>query len=382
MTTVRRITMLKIFHTADVHLDAPFSLSDPVEAEKRRTGLRSTFCSMIHAAKRMEADVFLIAGDLFEESFVTKDTASAVLREIESFPTCRFFIVPGNHDPYSENSPYALLSWPENAYIFKSEEVTYFDIPEKNARIYGHAYTSKELSDGIFDGFCVEDKSKINILLAHGFVNMPQSSCNVLMKSDIEKSGLDYIALGHVHASSEFEKAGETYFAYSGCAVGRSFDECGYKSAIIGAISKENGKADVRLGTFKCSDRRFEILKVDLTGAKSTAEALSIIAQKGAEYGEDTSLRLIIDGAVSPEISIDADSVKKALKLPAYIELFDNTLPLFDAEKLREDKTVIGAFYRSLEDKLQDSDPKVRKTAFLALKYGLAALCGRDIGAE
>ncbi len=374
--------MLKIFHTADIHLDAPFSLSDPVEAEKRRTGLRSTFCSMIHAAKRMEADVFLIAGDLFEESFVTKDTASAVLREIESFPSCHFFIIPGNHDPYSESSPYALLSWPENAHIFKSTEVTYFDLPEKNARIYGHAYTSKELSDGIFDGFRVEDESKINILLAHGFVNMPQSSCNVLMKSDIEKSGLDYVALGHVHAGTEFEKAGDTYYAFSGCAVGRSFDECGYKSAIIGAISKENGKADVKLGRFKCSGRRFEILKIDLTGTKSEAEALSAIAEKGAEYGEDTSLRIIIDGAVAPDISIDTEKVKKVLKMPAYIEIIDNTLPLFDAEKLKADKTVIGAFYRSLEDKLGSSDPKVRKTAFLALKYGLAALCGRDIGAE
>ena len=68
--------------------------------------------------------------------------------------------------------------------------------------------------------------------------------------------------------------------------------------------------------------------------------------------------------------------------MPSYIELCDNTLPLFDAEKLREDKTVIGAFYRSLEDKLESDDPKIRKTAFLALKYGLAALCGRDIGAE
>ncbi len=102
--------MLKIFHTADVHLDAPFSLSDPVEAEKRRTGLRSTFCSMIHAAKRIEADVFLISGDLFEESFATKDTVNAVIREMESFSSCRFFIIPGNHDPYSESSVYEVGS--------------------------------------------------------------------------------------------------------------------------------------------------------------------------------------------------------------------------------------------------------------------------------
>ena len=108
---------------------------------------------MILYAKTEKVDMVIISGDLFEESFVTKDTATAVLREIESFPTCKFFIIPGNHDPYSENSPYSLLSWPENAYIFTSESPTFFDIPEKNARIYGHAYTSKELKDGIFSGF-------------------------------------------------------------------------------------------------------------------------------------------------------------------------------------------------------------------------------------
>ena len=371
--------MLKIFHTADVHLDAPFSLSDPIEAEKRRTGLRSTFCSMIHAAKRMEADVFLIAGDLFEKSFVTKDTASAVLREMESFPECRFFIIPGNHDPYTENSPYALLSWPENVYIFKNERPEYIDIPEKNARIYGHAYNTPDIPDGIFSGIKVEDKTKINILLAHGFVNMPQSSCNVLMKSDIEKSGFDYVALGHVHSHSGFEKEGDTVYSYSGCAVGRSFDECGYKYAVVGAISKENEKADVKLGLYKCCDRRFEIIKTDLTGISDMHKAMEKIASSAAGFGEDTSLRIILDGVVSPELSITCDDIKRYVKLPAYIELIDNTIPLFDTESLKNDMTLIGAFYRRLEPKIMSDNPEERKIAANALRYGLSALCGKDI---
>lgn len=371
--------MLKIFHTADVHLDAPFSLSDPIEAEKRRTGLRSTFCSMIHAARRMEADVFLIAGDLFEESFATKDTAATVLREIESFPDCKFFIIPGNHDPYSENSPYALLSWPENVYIFKDEKISYFDIPEKNTRIYGHAYTSKEIPDGLFSEFHVEDENMINILLAHGFVNMPQSSCNVLMKSDIEKSGLDYIALGHVHAHCGFEKAGNTVYAYSGCAVGRSFDECGYKYALAGGISKENGVSNVNLSAYKCCDKRFEILKVDLTGIQSTDAALTAIKNAAEDYGEDTSLRVILDGAVSSDVNVSCDDVRRVLKLPAYVETQDNTVPVFDSEKLKNDMTLAGAFYRRLEPKLMSDDPEERKLASQALRYGLAALCGKEI---
>ncbi len=371
--------MLKIFHTADIHLDAPFSLTDPVEAEKRRTGLRSTFCSMIHAARRMEADVFLIAGDLFEDSFATKDTAAIVLREIESFPDCDFFIIPGNHDPYSENSPYALLTWPQNVHIFTDESPAYFDLPQKNARIYGHAYTSKEIPDGLFSGFRVEDETKINILLAHGFVNMPQSACNVLMKSEIENSGLDYIALGHVHTHGGFEKAGNTVYAYSGCAVGRSFDECGYKYAVVGSISKENGVANTDFSVYRCCDRRFEIARVDVSGTRNIAEALEKIKQDTAQYGEDTSLRVILEGVVSPDMSLDADDVRRVLRMPSYVEVADNTVPLYDTEYLKNDMTIVGAFYRRIEPALLSDDPAERKKAALALRYGLAALCGKDI---
>lgn len=373
--------MLKIFHTADIHLDAPFSLSDPIEAEKRRTELRSTFCSLIHAARRMKADVFLISGDLFESSFTAKDTAATVLREISSFSECEFFIIPGNHDPYSESSPYTLIKWPENVHIFTSEKPSYFDIPQKNTRIYGHAYISDDIPDGLFSGFHVEDESKINILLAHGFVNAPHKKCNVIMKGDIEKSGLDYIALGHLHAHLGFEKAGNTVYAYSGCAVGRSFDECGYKYAIVGEISKddENKAAKSDFSLYKCCDRRFEILKSDISGAKTTDEALEKIKADGAEYGENTYLRVISEGVVSPEVCLTADDIKSVLRAPAYIEFIDNTAPILDIESLKTDMTVVGAFYRRLEEKLLSDDPEVRKTAALALRYGLSALCGRDI---
>ncbi len=371
--------MIRIFHTADIHLDAPFSLSDPIEAEKRRTGLRSVFCSMIHTARSMKADVFLIAGDLFEESFVTKDTAEIVLREIAASPECVFFIIPGNHDPYSQSSPYTLLSWPENVRIFTDETPSFFDIPEKNLRVYGHAYHSKTLPGDLFSSFEVEDRSKINILLAHGFVGAPGNSCGVLMKSDIEKSGLDYIALGHVHEGTEVMLLGDTRYAYSGCAVGRSFDECGYKSAIVVDIEKNGEDTLFRSAAVKCCDRRFEILKVDLSGIGEKSEALSVIKELGAQYGDDTALRVVLDGAVSPELSLSREDIKSVIRAPFYLELCDNTLPIYDTESLKCDKTVLGAFYRKLESGLYSEDPTERKKASLALRCGISILCGRDL---
>ena len=61
---------VKIFHCADLHLDTPFSLS-PMKAEKRNSELRIAFSNAINYAKDREADLFFIAGDLFDGRYVT-----------------------------------------------------------------------------------------------------------------------------------------------------------------------------------------------------------------------------------------------------------------------------------------------------------------------
>lgn len=301
------------------------------------------------------------------------------MREMESFASCDFFIVPGNHDPYDAGSPYALLSWPKNVHIFTEEQPAYFDLPEKNARIYGHAYREKEIPGDLFSGFHVEDETKINILLAHGFVNMPQSACNVLMKKDIEQSGLDYVALGHIHTHGGFEKAGKTVYAYSGCAVGRSFDECGYKYAVAGTIAKEGTEGKLNLSALRCCDRRFEILRVDLSGVRTPEEAKARLREQAGSYGEDTALRVIADGAVAPDAALTFEEVRLTLRAPFYVEWMDHTVPVLDTDRLKNDVTVLGAFYRQMEGQLLSDNPEERQRAALALRYGLAALCGREL---
>ena len=120
---------MKFIHCADIHLDAPFSLLSPSDAGKRRTELRSDFSGAVLYAKTEGCKLFIIAGDLFDDEFVTKDTMEMLVHEFSAFPSCHFVIAPGNHDPYTERSPYKLTEWPENVHIFTSPEISYFDIP-------------------------------------------------------------------------------------------------------------------------------------------------------------------------------------------------------------------------------------------------------------
>ena len=110
--------MPKIIHTADVHLDAPFSLLDVQKAQMRKNELRETFASIVLLAKSEKADLVLIAGDLFDSGFVTKETMALLVSLFSSAPECRFVIAPGNHDYIWGRSPYKKEGFPQNVYIF------------------------------------------------------------------------------------------------------------------------------------------------------------------------------------------------------------------------------------------------------------------------
>lgn len=64
---------MKILHTGDIHLDSPFAGLSPDAARQRRSDLRAAFSDMIAFARQQAVDLVLIAGDLFDKIYVTRD---------------------------------------------------------------------------------------------------------------------------------------------------------------------------------------------------------------------------------------------------------------------------------------------------------------------
>ena len=368
---------MKFLHCADIHLDSPFSLYLPSDAGKRRTELRSNFSSAVLYAKTENCKLFLIAGDLFDDDFVTKDTMEMLVHEFSAFPSCHFVIAPGNHDPFNERSPYKLTEWPENVHIFSTPEIGYFDIPESDVRVWGYAFTSDAYTAPPLAGFRLPEdaQGKINILLAHAVLASPLSRYAPLSANDLENSSFDYAALGHIHKSDGLHHAGKTAYAYSGCIEGRGFDETGYKGALVGEITKEK----TELHAVRFCKRRYEVCTVDITGTSGIPDIAPKLLSECGEYGNDTALRLILEGVTTPEFSVDENALRSVLSKPYELEVKDNTLPLYGAEILKKEGTLIGAFYRKLEPALVSENPSERETAILALKYGLKALNGREL---
>jgi len=368
---------LKIIHTGDLHLDSPFSSLDPASSEKRRGALRAAFSSLVILAKTEKADLFLICGDLFDDECITKDTINAILGDMASFPQCTFVITPGNHDPYCDTSPYRLIKWPDNVYIFNSDSLSYVEIESLGVRVYGSAYLSKTKVAFTDTVFKAKPDDKINILMHHGDIDVPQSVYSPVSSSVLSESGFDYVALGHIHKGTEILSAGNTKYAYCGCIEGRDFGETGYKGAIIGTLEK--GKVDLK--HVRISSKRYEVVKLDVTGAAAFCDVLPTIASACSSYGADTYLRVELTGLTSESFFADTEALIAAVPSAGYIEIKDRTEPLLNIAKLKEDKSLAGEFYRNLEPSLCSSDEKEREIASLALRYGLRAIYGMEIKA-
>ena len=135
--------MVRIIHTGDIHLDSPFSGLDVKRAEIRKNELRAAFVTMMSYAKKNAVDIVLIAGDLFDSEYVTRETVALIVREAKNCPA-EIFIAAGNHDPISETSVYVKEGiFPENVHIFSGEELEKVSLDRLGVDVYGYSFCSK-----------------------------------------------------------------------------------------------------------------------------------------------------------------------------------------------------------------------------------------------
>lgn len=368
--------MPKLIHCADIHLDTPFHAGSAEQSAMARRELRRVFSSVIQYIKNEGIDVALFAGDIFDSTSVTADTVSFFKGAMASCPDCAFVIAPGNHDPYTAKSVYERGGFSENVFIFDSNELSYFDFPKINLRVYGYAFTSSSLDVCPFAGKTVDKDGKINILCAHGDVGNPLSPYCPISEKDIEGSGFDYCAFGHIHLSDDVKCAGNVPYAYSGCLSGRDFGETGKKGAIV--IDINDGKLSFERKYFSKYD--YECATCDLSSITDIADIREKVGKTISDYNENTLLRVELIGYLSVDTIIDVAALTDDFKGGVYyLEIIDSTLPMLNTESLEKDVTIVGAFFRELKPILENGTPDERRTAAKALRVGLSALRGDDL---
>ncbi len=371
---------MKILHTGDIHLDSSFSRSDVGSASSRRDELRTTFIRMMRYARENGIDMILIAGDLFEDSFISRETLAMLIREFSAFGK-PIVISPGNHDCAAPGSIWEKNVFPENVYVFTEPTLSYFAFDQYGADVYGYAFTAPSRTDCPLSGAHVNNPDRINLLCAHGDMSSPLSSYCPITKADLAAFGAEYAALGHIHNPEGIVSDGSRAYAYCGCLEGRGPDEVGPKGAVVVDIQKKNGMAHVTAQRVRFSSRRYERLAIDCTGADTLTLIEDVLAEEIGKnaLGADTCLRAVLTGAVSPSLVIDKRSLATRFSQLLSLEILDETIPRLDAQEFENDRTVRGAFYRAMRNKIETASPREREIAVRALRLGLAAIAGENI---
>lgn len=364
--------MIKILHTGDIHLDSAFSRLDSRHAEIRRNELRAAFTSMMAYAKLCGADLMLIAGDLMDSEYVTRETAAMLCREFETFGK-PVFIAPGNHDPAVPRSFWFRASLPENVHVFTKPQVEAFDLDELNLTVYGYGFDSPDLETSPLKNITAEDNSRVNLLVCHCDTRSQVSTDCPVTEDELTAFGADYAALGHVHNPAESD---ETRWCYCGCLEPRGFDECGIKGACVVEIDKIDGAADVKIRRVRFAKRRYEKGELTLDCPETQADVREAVDQyiRQMKYGEDTLLSLTLRGTVSPGLVIDTEALSDNPAPLFLLELTDKTTPDADFDALERDVTVRGEVYRKLKPMLESADAREREVGLRALRYALSAL--------
>lgn len=256
---------VKILHAADFHMDSAFDALPADKAAERRREQRDLLDRIADLCENEHVQLVLLAGDLLDSAASYYETHDALLRMLNRI-TVPVFIAPGNHDYYCPKSPYSFLDFPKNVYIFRTPEMKFIDLPELGCRVYGAGYGAAECPS-LLSGFSVTDPSLLNLMVLHG--DMGNSPYAPFTESDAAASGLDYLALGHVHTFSGIRKTGSTCYAYPGCIEGRGFDETGKKGVILGTVDK--GGCELRF--VPLGGREYKLIEADVTGCPDMVKA-------------------------------------------------------------------------------------------------------------
>ena len=355
---------MKFVHIADMHFDTPFRLlSDRADlGEIRRLDQRRAFKKMIEYIKQNEIPYLFIAGDLYDHEYIRESTITYINEQFREIPNTKIYITPGNHDPYLKNSYYATYNWNENVKIFtgKVEKVENEDFC-----LYGYGFEDFYCENSKIEEIQLEDKGKINILLAHSNLDGSDKTgreYNNLSSKKLKEIGFDYVALGHIHKKNLEENSN---IVYPGSTISLGFDELGEHGMVVGNIEKE--KLEIEFITL--DEKELKELELDISEITTTEELLEKINE--IELEENNLYKIILIGKRNFEINLY--KLIKMIDSKEIIKIKDKTKLGYDLEKIANETTLRGIYVKEILTKIE-KEPENKEMLEKALEIGLEVL--------
>ena len=401
--------MVKLIHTADMHLDSAFrSRFTKEEAENRRQKQLMAWKELLSFAEEKKVQGILIAGDLFDSPVVSHGTMDFFLSTISEHPEISFFYLRGNHD--TENTFRYQENLPKNLFLFSEKGKKY----RLNDRLLlaGVEYGTKDISfgenEGATQGAGQAAEQGVGQENAHGaealskseseseeeskFLKLKEEDCNILLLhgalyqgtpkgeavqgeegiflKNLEKLPLSYIALGHIHKGGEGKLNNGALWAYPGCLQGRGFDEEGERGFLYLKVEEE--KKEIRKEFIPIKQGEFRILEIELLEDEGTLACLKKIEVEMEKAGiaKEDSLRIILKGKKGLEQERNLRYLQLQLQDSVFfLEIRDECELSWNREEAMKEKSLKGEFLRVLA--AADNLSKEEQEEIIALGMGL-----------
>lgn len=348
---------LRVLHSADWHMDSPFAGFDARQREFLKQELRRVPGRIAEICRRENCDLVLLSGDIFD-SPTCRDSAELVRNALEScgVPVC---IAPGNHDYLTSCSPWLEIAWPENVYIFPVG-LRSIALPKLDCRIYGAGYRSMDCGP-LLENFRAEGGETWHLAVLHGDPMRLNSPYCPVTSAQVRDSGLNYLALGHIHKSGSF-RAGKTLCGWPGTPMGRGYDETGEKGVYILDLGEQTTCRFLGLDT-----PRFHDIRVDTD--RETPEQLLPPVDRGDFW------RLTLTGSGGG----DGAQLRQQFAYLQNLEITDARTPRSDPWERMGTDTLEGTYFRLLRKKLEAAEVGDREIIQLAAELSRDILEGREV---
>lgn len=282
----------RFVHTADLHLDSPLrslALRNLELAELVRNATRNALVRIVDLCLTEGVDALLIAGDLYDGSQTSMNTALFLAGELRRLDEAgiRTFIIRGNHDAQSQVT--RELTLPQSVHVFSGRGKPVLAKTLENGRavhIHGISFAEPHAPENLLPHFHPPVADAINIGMLHtslsgSSVHDPYAPCSV---ADLERHGFDYWALGHIHQRQVHSR--KPCIVMPGMPQGRDINEAGVKGVTLVTIDEDG---HLTLAERAIGAAVFERLEVDMTGIVDWRGVLEAVGNRLTRLREGLS---------------------------------------------------------------------------------------------
>ena len=385
--------MLRLLHTADVHLGARHAdLGDRAATQRERQF--AAFVATIDLALAEKVDLVLIAGDLFDSNVQPRRSVERAAAQLKRLVDARIRIVltPGTHDVFDRASIYRAYDLAALAGAVGSDLVTVLDPdhPEVHLKpldviVHGRCFATKRAPHSPLQGLDVatDDRAAWHVGLLHAALAIEGRTNGddvVVTAEEIGASHLDYLALGHWHSTTK-GKAGKTTYAYSGAPEPIALDQDRAGNVLLVSLDALGGKKKVTLEERKVGKTRFERIQLDAATVGSQPGLVSKLAEKA---DPDLVLAVELTGVRPDDLDVHVEEVESELADRFLkVRVRDRSVAPLPEGLIASPETVLGAFIRDLEAQVAeleaaDNDDGAGELRD-ALRLGRLLLAGTEV---